>query len=103
MIKHRSQPSHFDLQAETQPWNFEGKSCARSSDSFNSMIVDSMLPVTPMESVTPPATKDRDSKVGKSTDPISSTEAPQPAVSGIYTKCFNTKAFHPFHKRCSTS
>ena len=47
------------------------------------MNVDSMLPVTPMESVTPPATTDRDSKVGKSTDPIISTEAPQSAVSGI--------------------
>ena len=33
--------------------------------------------------VPPPATKDRDSKVGMSTDPIISTEAPQPTVSGI--------------------
>ena len=83
MIEPRSQPSHFKLQADAQPWNFEGKFCAHSSDSFNQMNVDSMLPVTPMESVTPPATKDRDSKVGKSTDPITSTETPQPTVSGI--------------------
>ena len=83
MIKPRSQPSHFELQADAQPWNFEGKFCMHSSDSFNQMNVDSMLPVTPMESVTPPVTTDRDSKVGKSTDPIISTEAPQPAVSGI--------------------
>ena len=83
MIKPRSRPSHFKLQAEAQPWNFEGKFCAHSSDSFNPMNVESMLPVTPMGSVTPLATKDRDSKVGKSTDPIISTEAPQPAVSGI--------------------
>ena len=34
------------------------------------MTVESMLPVTPMGGVTPPATKDRDSKVGISTDPI---------------------------------
>ena len=47
------------------------------------MNVESMLPVTPMESVTPPATKDRDSKVRKPPDPIMSTEAPQPAMSGI--------------------
>ena len=64
MIKPRSQPSHFKLQAEAQPWNFEGK-------------------FTPMASVTPPATKDRDSKVGKPTDPIISTEAPQPTSSRI--------------------
>ena len=64
MIKPRSQPSHFELQAEAQPWNLEGKFCARSSDSFNQMNVESMLPVTPMGSVTPPANKDRDSTVG---------------------------------------
>ena len=83
MIKPRSQPSHFELQAEVQPWNFEGKFISCFSDSFNLMNVESMLPVTPMESVTQPATKDRDSTVGKSTDPIISTGAPQPAESGI--------------------
>ena len=83
MIKPRSLPSHFELQAEAQPWNFEGKISSHSSDSFNPLKMESMLPITPMESVTPPATKDRGSKVGKLTDPISSTEAPQPILSGI--------------------
>ena len=46
------------------------------------MNVESMLPVTPIGSVTPLATKDRASKVGKPTNPITSTEASQPAVSG---------------------
>ena len=82
MIKPRSLPSHFELQAEAQPWNFEGKLSSCSSDSFNQMKVESMLAVTPMESVTTPATKDRGSKVGKPTNPISSTEAPQPTESG---------------------
>ena len=82
MIKPRSLPSHFELQAEAQPWNFEGKLSSHSSDSFNQMKVESMLPVTPMESVTTPVTKDRGSEVGKPTDPISSTEAPQPTESG---------------------
>ena len=35
-----------------------------------------MLPVTPMVSVTKPATVDRGSKVGEIPDPINSTEAP---------------------------
>ena len=83
MIKPRSLPSHFELQAEAQPWNFEGKPSLHSSDSFNQMKVESMLPVTPMASVTTPATKDRGSKVGKSTDPIISTEAPQPTENGF--------------------
>ena len=83
MIKPRSLPSHFKLQAEAQPWNFEGKSDSHSHDSFNQLNGNSMLPVTPMASVTTPATKDRGSKVGKSTDPISSTEAPQPTENGF--------------------
>ena len=83
MIKPRSLPSHFKLQAEAQPWNFEGKANSHSSDSFNQMKVESMLPVTPMASVTTPATRDRGSKVGKSTNPIISTEAPQPIENGF--------------------
>ena len=96
MIKPRSQPSHFELQAEAQLWNSEGKFCLHSSDSFDLMTVESMLPVTLMGSVTPPATKDRDSKVGMSTNPVISTEAPQPiTVSGISLSV-------PVTPRCST-
>ena len=81
MIKPRSLPSHFELQAEAQPWNFEEKTNSHSYDSFNQLNGQSMLPATPMASVTTPATTDRDSKVSKSTDPIISTEAPQPTMS----------------------
>ena len=80
MIKPRSQPSHFELQAEAQPRNFEGKTNSHSFDSFNQLNGNSMLPVTPMASVTTPATIDRGSKVGEITNPISSTETPQPTV-----------------------
>ena len=80
MIIPRSQPSCFKLQADAQPWNFEGKFSSCSSDSSNPMNVESMLPVAPMGSVTPPATTDRASKVRKPTNPITSTEAPQPAA-----------------------
>ena len=83
MIKPRSLPSHFELQAEAKPWNFEGKTNSCPYDSFNQLNGNSMLPVTPMASVTPPATKDRGSKVRKLTNPIISTEAPQPAESGF--------------------
>ena len=37
-----------------------------------------MLPVTPMASVTNPATVDRGSKVSETPNPINSTGAPQP-------------------------
>ena len=77
MIKPRSQPSHFELQAEAQPGNFEGKTYSHSSDSFDQLNGQSMLPVTPIASVTKPATIDRGSKVGEITDPISSTSSYQ--------------------------
>ena len=97
MIKPRSQPSHFELQAEAQPWNFEGKFGLHSSDSFNPMKVESILPVTPMEGVTPPSTKDRESKVGKPTDPISSTEALQLTMSGGITPSVSSTPRHSTH------
>ena len=82
MIKPRSLHSHFKLQAEARPWNFEGKTNSHSFDSFNQLNQNSMLPVTPMASVTTSATTDRDSKVSETTNPIISTEAPQSTVSG---------------------
>ena len=82
MLKSRPLPSHFELQAEAQLWNSEEKFNVHSSDSLNPMNVESMLPVTPMGGMTA-ATKDRDSKVGISTNPIISTEAPHPTESGI--------------------
>ena len=78
MIKPRSLPSHFELQAEAQQRNFEGDANSHSCDSFNQLNGQSMLPVTPMTSVTTPATIDRDSKVCETTDPISSTGATRP-------------------------
>ena len=78
MIKPRSLPSHFELQAKAQQRNFEGDANSCSCDSFSQLNERSMLPVTPMTSVTTPATIDRGSKVGEIPDPINSTGAPQP-------------------------
>ena len=75
MIKPRSLPSHFELQAEAQQRNFEGDTNSHSCDSFRQLNDQSMLPVTPMTSVTTPATINRDSKVSEITDPIKSTGA----------------------------
>ena len=96
IIKPRSLPSHFELQAEAQQRNFEGKTNSCSFDSFNQLNGQSMLPVTLMVSVTTPATIDRDSKVGEITDPISSTETPQPTVRESISSSL------PSTPRCST-
>ena len=79
MIKPRSLPSHFELQAEAQQRNFEGETNSHSCESFNQLNGQSMLPVIPMVSVTNPATVDRGSKVSETPNPINSTEAPQPS------------------------
>ena len=76
MIKPRSLPSHFELQAEAQQRNFEGETSLHSYSSFNQLNEKSMLPVTPMTSVTTPATIDRDSQVSEITDPITGATRP---------------------------
>ena len=65
MIKPRSLPSHFELQAKAQQRNSEGETNSHSCSSFNQLNEKSMLPVMPMTSVTTPATIDRDRKVGE--------------------------------------
>ena len=101
MIKPRSLPSHFELKAEAQSWNSEGMFYRHSYDSFKLFSVESNLPVTPMVSVTPPAVKDRDSKVRILADPISSTGATQPSItsseSGISPPAFPGTPRHSTH------
>ena len=79
MIKPRSLPSHFELQAKAKEQrNFEGDANSHFCDSFNQLNGQSMLPVMPMTSVTTPASINRDSKVSEITDPISSTGETRP-------------------------
>ena len=108
MIKPRSLPFHFELQAEAaQQRNFEGETNSHSCSSFNQLNEKSLLPVTPMTSVTTPATIDRDSKVSEITDPISSTgatrptsdrgAAPSPQVTTPRRSTRSTKGVPPVH------
>ena len=95
MIKPSSLPSHFELQAKAQQRNFEGETNSRSYSSFNQLNEKSMLPVTPMTSVTTPATINRDSKVSEITDPISSTGATSPQVTTPRCSTRSTKGVPP--------
>ena len=56
--------------------NFEGDANSHFCDSFRQLNGQSMLPVTPMTSVTTPATIDRDSQVSEITDPITGATRP---------------------------
>ena len=76
MIKPRSLPSHFELQAEAQQRNFEGETSSHSHSSFNQLNGQSMLPVMPMTSVTTPATIARDSQVSETPNPITGATSP---------------------------
>ena len=103
MIKPRSSPSHFELQAEAQQRNFEGETSSRSHTSFNQLNGQSMLPVMPTTSVTTPATIDRDSQVG-APDPITGATSPTSDRGATpQSSDDNTKTFHSIHQRCSSS
>ena len=100
MIKPRSLPSHLELQAEAQQRNFEGETSSHTS--FNQLNGQSMLPVTPMASVTTPATIDRDSQVS-APDPITGATSPTSDRGSAPQSSDNTKTFNTIHQRCSSS
>ena len=81
MIKPRSLPSHFELKADQEQWNSEGKFSGHSLDSYNQTNVESIQPAFPMESVNTPCVNDRGSKVRIPTDPICSPMESQPSTS----------------------
>ena len=97
MIKPRSSPSHFELQAEAQQRNFEGETNSCSFESFNQLNGQSMLPVAPMVSVTKPATIDRD------TPAYCERSHLQPSLHLIQSSFYTTKTFNEIHQRCSSS
>ena len=81
MIKPRSQPSLFELKADQEQWNSEGKFSVHSSDSCNQTNVELLLPATAMESVTTPAVTGGGSKVRFSSDPVCSPGASRASTS----------------------
>ena len=77
MIKPRSLPSHFKLQAEVKEQrNFEGDANSGFCDSFRQLNGQSMFPVMPMTRMTTPATINRDSQVSEIPNPITGATRP---------------------------
>ena len=54
MIKARSQPSYFELEAEGKEWNSTGIIPPCSHQPFNSMLPAPELPALPMDNLVPP-------------------------------------------------
>ena len=81
MIKPRSQPSYFKLEAEGKKWNSIGISPPHSHQPFNSMLPAPELPALPMDNLVPqPLTSKATSSVQVNI-PVSSTGPIQPSIS----------------------
>ena len=104
MIKPRSLPSHFELQAKAQQRNFEGETISCSHSSFNQLNGQSMLPVMPMTSVTTPATIDRGQPIWWNTQSYhKGHQSHRWQGSHPQSSDDNTKTFNSIHQRCSSS
>ena len=105
MIKPRSLPSHFEsFRQKHNRGTLKEIPVHVLIHPSTSLNGQSMLPVTPMTSVTTPATIDRDSQVGCTRSYHRGNQSPQvtgeppPVPQMTYTKMFNT-----IHQRCSSS
>ena len=81
MIKPRSQPSYFELEAEGKEWNSTGIIPPHSHQPFNSMLPAPELPALPMDNPVPPALTSKATPSVQGNIPVSSTGVSQPSIS----------------------
>ena len=81
MIKPRSQPSYFTLEAEGKEWNSTGIIPPHSPQTFNSMLPALELPALPMDDLVPPALISKATPSVQDNIPVSSTSVSQPSIS----------------------
>ena len=80
MIKPRSQPSYFELEAEGKEWNAAGTVPPCSNNPFTSMLPTLELPALPMENPVPQPLTSKATPPGQVNIPVSSTCAIQPSI-----------------------
>ena len=73
MIKPRSQPSYFEMEAEGKEWNATGTVPPCSHNPFNSNLPAPELPALPMSSPVPTPLTSRATLLGQVNVPVSST------------------------------
>ena len=81
MIKPRSQPSYFELEAEGKEWNSTGMIPPHSHQPFNSMLPPLEPPALPMDNLVPPPLTTKATPPQQGNIPVSSTGALQPSIS----------------------
>ena len=81
MIKPRSQPSYFELEAEGKEWNSTGIIPPHSHQPFNSMLPAPELPALLVDNLVPPALTSKATLSVQGNIPVSSTGVSQPSIS----------------------
>ena len=80
MIKPKSQPSYFKLEAEGKKWNIAGTVPLCLHNSFNSKLPALELPALPMSRLVPTPLTARATLPGQLNIPVSSTGEVQPSI-----------------------
>ena len=80
MIKPRSQPSYFELEAEGKEWNAAGIVPQCSHNPFTSKLPELELPALPMSSLVPQSFTSRAMPSGQVNIPVISTGEVQPSI-----------------------
>ena len=88
MIKPRSQPSYFELEAEGKEWNAAEIVPPYSHNPFTSKLQEPELPVLPMSSLVPQPLTTKAMQLGQVNIPVSSTGEVQPSITNKWSSCF---------------
>ena len=97
MIKPRSQPSYFELEADRKEWNATGTVPPHSHNPFTSKLPELELPALPMSSPVPQPLTSKAMQLGQVNSPVSSTSKVQPSITSS-----GPAAVIPGSPRCST-
>ena len=99
MIKRRSQPSYFELEAEGKEWNDAGLVPPRCHNPFTSKLLELELPALPMSSLVPQPLTSKAMPLGQVNIPVSSTIEVQPSITSSGPTVLPSS---PRHSTCST-
>ena len=80
MIRPRSEPSYFELEAEGREWNNRGHIPPHSHHPFNSNLPAPEISALPVDNLVPPALTSKATPFVQGHIPVSSTSVIQPSI-----------------------